>query len=662
MKAIKFSETFVGDFETTVFEEQEYTEVWASALVKINTENVLIHNRIEDTFEYLKSLKRNVLVYYHNLKFDGQFWLSFLMTKTKLKNGYYLNGITAESVSFYEKDEMPNNSFIYSISHLGQWYSITIKTGNHYIEFRDSLKLLPFSVKAIGKAFKTKHQKLTMEYEGVRWAGCEISPEEKEYIANDVLVVKEALEIMFKQGHKKMTIGSCCKAEFKRKWYRRNDEFKHMFPDLTLIKLDREKYGSDDVDEYVRKSYKGGWCYLAKGKEEKLFSNGTTADVNSLYPSVMSSESGNKYPVMKPTFWKGNFIPVQALGNDKFYFIRIRTEFRLKPNKLPCIQVKHNPNYLSTEWLETSDINYPEITIRNKHYSAKRIRNKVELTLTEMDFELINEQYDLIDLEILDGCFFNAYTGLFDEYIEKYKNIKLKSEGAMRTLAKLFLNNLYGKFAASRISSFKYAYVKEDGSIGFKEQTEFDKETFFIPIGSAVTSYARNFTIRAAQQNYYGANERGFIYADTDSIHCDLLPNEIKGIKVHESNFLHWKLETCWDKGWFVRQKTYIEHVTAKDLTPIDTPYYNIVCAGMSEDCKRLYQISMSDNVNQWIEENREEYNAMHEVEKDYIKTHREMTDFKDGFYAVGKLAPKTIKGGVILCQTTFQIRKQRSV
>jgi hypothetical protein len=149
--------------ETTVFEEQEYTEVWASALVKINTENVLIHNRIEDTFEYLKSLKRNVLVYYHNLKFDGQFWLSFLMTKTKLKNGYYLNGITAESVSFYEKDEMPNNSFIYSISHLGQWYSITIKTGNHYIEFRDSLKLLPFSVKAIGKAFKTKHQKLTMD-------------------------------------------------------------------------------------------------------------------------------------------------------------------------------------------------------------------------------------------------------------------------------------------------------------------------------------------------------------------------------------------------------------------------------------------------------------------------------------------------------------------
>ena len=28
-------------------------------------------------------------------------------------------------------------------------------------------------------------------------AGCEITPEEQEYIANDVLVVKEAIEIMY---------------------------------------------------------------------------------------------------------------------------------------------------------------------------------------------------------------------------------------------------------------------------------------------------------------------------------------------------------------------------------------------------------------------------------------------------------------------------------
>lgn len=46
-----------------------------------------------------------------------------------------------------------------------------------------------------------------MEYTGYRYAGCEITEEEQKYIANDVLVVKEALEIMFQQGHDKLTIG-----------------------------------------------------------------------------------------------------------------------------------------------------------------------------------------------------------------------------------------------------------------------------------------------------------------------------------------------------------------------------------------------------------------------------------------------------------------------
>ena len=120
---------------------------------------------------------------------------------------------------------------------------------------------------------------------------------------------------------------------------------------------------------------------------------------------------------------------------------------------------------------------------------------------------------------------------------------------------------------------------------------------------------------------------------------------------------MKWKVETNWAKGWFVRQKTYIEHVVAKDLKPIDNPYYNIKCAGMSDECKKFYQISMLDNVDDWIKEHKDEYNEMHPFEKEYIKTHRTITDFKRGFYSVGKLLPKTIKGGVVLCNTTFEMR-----
>lgn len=73
---------------------------------------------------------------------------------------------------------------------MGQWYYIIIKKNNKIIEIRDSLKLLPFSLESIGKSFDTEHKKLKMEYEGYRYAGCEITPEEQAYIKMMFLFLK----------------------------------------------------------------------------------------------------------------------------------------------------------------------------------------------------------------------------------------------------------------------------------------------------------------------------------------------------------------------------------------------------------------------------------------------------------------------------------------
>ncbi len=649
----------VGDFETTVYEGQDDTEVWASAIVEMYTEDVKIFHSIAETYDYLVSLNCNVCVYYHNLKFDGAFWLSYLLCDLNYKQAIVHNSDKEYDVRFVYDSEMKNKSFKYSISDMGQWYSVTIKVKDHIIELRDSLKLLPFAVKKIGDSFKTKHKKLDMEYTGFRYAGCKITDEEKSYIANDVLVVKEALEIMFDEGHKKLTIGTCCLDEYKTSvgW----DFYKQMFPDMYSYYIDSDIYGYDNAGEYIRKSYKGGWCYLVKGKESKIKTNGTTADVNSLYPSMMSSESGNRYPVGKPHFWTGNYIPNVALEQDKYYFIRIKTRFYIKPNMLPCIQIKNNLMYSAKEWLETSDIYNPK---DGKYYSQyvdihDKVQNAVvTLTLTMTDYILIKEHYNLVDFEILDGCWFHAQVGIFDEYIEKYKKIKLESKGAKRELAKLFLNNLYGKMASSPNSSFKFAYEKDDKSVGFVEVREFDKKPGYIPVGSAITSYARNFTIRAAQTNYHGVNERGFIYADTDSIHCDLEPDQITGIKVHPKDFCCWKLESCWDVAIFTRQKTYIEHVTKEDLKPIENPYYNVKCAGMPEKCKELFKASMLQlSQETWETEHKEEWDKMKEDERQFVLTPRALTDFCVGLIVPGKLVPKRIRGGILLVETTYEMR-----
>ena len=657
MANVRKCRVLVGDFETTVYKDQTFTEVWAAACVELFTEDVHIFHSIGDIYDYLVSLNENLIVYFHNLKFDGTFWIDYLLNTLQYKQAFSQTGPHEYDLTKTAVKNMPNKSFNYSISDMGQWYTITIKINRHTIEFRDSLKLLPFSVKKIGKSFGTSRQKTEIEYKGVRYAGCEITDVEKEYISNDILVVKEALEIMFNEGHNDLTIGACCLAEYKR--IIGKQLWEEWFPDIYQIEIDYDKFGSHNAGEYIRKSYKGGWCYLAKGKDNQIKHGGTTADVNSLYPSMMHSESGNLYPVGKPTFWKGDYIPWDNLVkptpdqiSGTFFFVRIRTRFYLKPDMLPFIQIKNNLMYNGTEMLETSDI-YDRKTgmyfDEYEDFDGNYRPATLTMTMTQTDYFMFLRHYDILDFEILDGCYFRAYRGIFDEYIDKYRKIKVESKGARRELAKLFLNNLYGKMASNTDSSFKYAYVRDDKSIGFVSIKENSKKPGYIPVGSAITSYARCFTITAAQANYHGIDKPGFIYADTDSIHCDLPYDQIEGITVHPTNFCCWKLEASWDTALFVRQKTYIEHVTHEDTNPVE-PYYSVRCAGMPERCKNLFLDSVAGNTH----ENDTDYTP---EERDFLKIKREITDFKVGLVIPGKLMPKRIPGGTLLIDTTYEMR-----
>lgn len=666
----------VGDFETTVYEGQTSTAVWASAVVELGTEDVNIFHSIEETYDYLISLNRNVIIYYHNLKFDGDFWLNYLLYVKQFTQACTKISTSPFRVIWQDKKEMCNSSVRYSISKMGQWYNIIFKVNEHFIEIRDSLKLLPYSVERIGKSFGTKHKKLDMDYEGIRYPGCEITAKEMEYIANDVLVVKEALEIMFKEGHDKLTIGSCCLAEYKAicKHSTKNQlEYWEMFPDLYKYPIKPEDHTYQNAGQWIRKSYKGGWCYLVPGKANRLYENGITADVNSLYPSVMHSMSGNRYPVGNPCFWTGNFIPGEAKRDNMYYFVRIKTRFYIKEGYLPCIQIKGNPFYPATKWLDTSDVWDAEKGVYVSHWTDKdgNLRNTaVELTLTMTDFELIKEHYNLVDFHVMDGCYFYSQVGIFDEYIDKYAEIKKTSKGAKREQAKLFLNNLYGKMASSPDSSFKIASF-EDAIMHFTQVHEEDKKPGYIAVGSAVTSYARNFTIRAAQKNFHGSDKPGFIYADTDSIHCDLQPEEIKGITVHPADFCCWKLEARWDKAIFVRQKTYIEHVVEENLYShedgwhgevLEKPYHNIKAAGMPKKCKNLLELSFEckQDITGYTENGIHKEWTKDELQflfKDATPIKRTYQDFKPGLVVPGKLYPKHLPGGIVLTPGLFTMK-----
>ena len=159
--------------------------------------------------------------------------------------------------------------------------------------------------------------------------------------------------------------------------------------------------------------------------------------------------------------------------------------------------------YKSTECLESSDIFY-----KGKYYSqycdlsGELHDSTVELTLTCVDFKLFLEHYNVYGLKILDGMYFNAISGIFDVYIDKYRKLKMESKRAKRTLAKLFMNILNGKMASSPTSNYKIVLPHEN-ALKFMTILGNTKKPGFNPVGAAITSYARNFTIRAAQANFY---------------------------------------------------------------------------------------------------------------------------------------------------------------
>ena len=88
---------FTADFETCTWLEDE-TYVWAWALCDIdNPDDIKLGTDIDSFFKLCQQYK-NPRIYFHNLKFDGEFILYYLM-----KNGYVPVIIKKENrLKYYE--------------------------------------------------------------------------------------------------------------------------------------------------------------------------------------------------------------------------------------------------------------------------------------------------------------------------------------------------------------------------------------------------------------------------------------------------------------------------------------------------------------------------------------------------------------------------------
>jgi hypothetical protein len=573
---------YVADFETTT--DIDDCRVWAWGLMEIgNTDNVVIGNSIETFMETIEN--QSINIYFHNLRFDGEFIVNHL-----LANDWK-----------YDSDGKTPRSFSTLISKSLQWYMIDImykwggktKKQKKHVKIYDSLKKIPFSVDVIGKAFNLDVKKIDKEqefYERKREIGHEIDEEEKEYLIADLKVMAKALEIQFEQGLTSMTAGADSLRNFKDMIGKKR--FERLFPILSI-----------EQDSQIRYAYRGGYTYVKEEHAEKDIGEGIAYDVNSLYPSVMY----NKYlPYGVPIEYVGEY---EYDSEFPLFIQHLKCKFVLKKDKLPIIQLKKNMMFRQNEYLKSSG------------------GEVVDLHVTNVDLELIKEHYHLYEVEYIDGFKFRQKQGIFKDFIDKWTYIKINSEGAIRTLAKLMLNSLYGKFATNPDVTGKIPYLKEDGSTGFEVGDAEERDPVYTPMGVFITSWARHVTITSAQQVY----DR-FIYCDTDSIHL-IGTDEPETIDIHPKKLGYWKHEGTFKRAKFIRQKTYVEDYYAK----VDENGKKVMCSP-DEATTTIFEVKCAGM-------------------PDKVKQHVTYDNFKIGFTSKGKLLPKHVKGGIVLQDSYFTIK-----
>jgi len=512
---------FTADFETTT--DPNDCRVWAYAICEIgNINNFYYGNSINDFIEFCKNKRENYILYFHNLKFDGEYIFNYL-----LNNDYKC---------IKDKKDREDKTFTTLISDTGQFYSIEIffetKNKKHInkVTIYDSLKILNFSVDKIAKDFNLPIRKLELDYHANREIGHILTSEEIDYIRNDVEIMARALDFMFNENLNKMTIGSDALHNYKEM----NTNFSKYFPILPY-----------EIDLDIRRSYKGGFTYLNDAYKEKETGNGIVLDVNSLYPSVMKYE---KLPFGEPLYFEG------AYKEDTLYSLYIQTfscSFELKKGKIPSIQIKNNLSFLPNEYVKSSN------------------GDIVTLTLTNIDLKLFLENYNVYDLTYHNGWKFKGIKGLFTKYIDYWSerkiNAKKEKNNVLYIISKLMLNSLYGKFGLNPNVQGKYPYLNEDGIVKYKMYPKEIRDSIYIPVASFITSYARNKTIRTSQaikdytiKNY---NKDYYIYSDTDSIHLlDIDENILRSfVDIDDYKLGAWKIESKFVKGKYIRQKCYIE-------------------------------------------------------------------------------------------------------
>ena len=499
---------YCADFETTPFAQYQVegcTKVYLWKLMGVDNLTDEIGIDIESFIRCVSQLG-DADIYFHNLSFDGEFILWWL-----LENSYT-----------YDEELKSDNTFKSIIDESGSIYAISVRHNkNSTTNFKCSYKLFPKSIKEIGELVGIEKLNETHNYDELKHYNSvdELTEEEVKYITNDVRIMVELIRYLQEKGVKGITMSSSA--------------YKNWLQDkYSLCKNQMKKSTNEEVVEIVRKSYRGGITKVNPKYAGIEFNDVISFDVNSLYPSVMYE---NPMPI----------------GEGKIYKT---IEEGVKDRRCLFIVVVF-VQYAKVRTGQHAFIgNQSGFSYARKYSYDDELDNKM-LYLWKDEFELFKLVYDA-QYEILKVVGWKKANYVFKDYIDRWYKVKKNAKNDVeRSLAKLMLNSLYGKFGMNdnRVTKMPVAI---DDKIIYRVQ-ENNTTYYYKEVASYITSKAR-CKLASFMNRCYDK----FLYCDTDSVYYigHEIPEVFKDV-VDAKKLGYWKYEGHYTRFKALKAKCYIKQL-----------------------------------------------------------------------------------------------------
>lgn len=502
-----YAKYLVGAFDTetstAVYEDMKYSwmYIWQFAI-----NDIAVYGRTWDDFrEFLLDLRGQLhlnseyklIVFVHNLKYDFQFF----------KNEVSLEG------EFLSRDSR----------------TIIKCTVNDCFEFRDSGCYTEEPLYKMGQAIGL-HKIDDYDYKKIRHSETILSERELEYCERDVLILTRYYRREAAKYKSVRNIPITATRRVKRLIRERMNEMSAKT--VGMIASKRLQISNDHDKktlELLRKSFFGGFSYSNVFYRNRQTNDVTGLDITSCYPAQALL---HKYPV-----GKFESVPVpenlDALTQDRMYTAKsLLISFKATNVRARYRGVSFLPLYLKNYWSRSK--------VSQKDMKANRLlhNDKIEMTLTDVDFALFRRFYTFDDVKI--SGIMGAESGDLPLYIintiidlyQKKSCLKARNQQIKETrplsyeeeekydLVKSMLNRIYGIFVQDPIRT---EYVFKDGMVQPVGENIADKfDGVLYQWGVWITAWARYellnlFTAIGINDDKYQNN---ILHCDTDSIYC----------------------------------------------------------------------------------------------------------------------------------------------